>query len=412
MMRIFVLPSWCPTPDAPSSGSFFFEQAHLLARARPDWSVAICAFDLAASRIPWRPRQLPKFILGVRRQPRIAHTIASSGLHEYAVGAPFLPGFGAEQKWEVNAAALARQVRPALTDFIRRVGTPHLIHAHAVYPGGAAAVALGREAGIPVALTEHLGPFPPATLCRPDGQPMPLVARTYAGASGHSAVSRSLADRIVGLGLASEVQVIPNFLPDDYGATTAGPRAPSDTFAFLSVGGPSREKGTDVLLQALARCGLDVQLRLVGDGPERPRLRQLASDLGIADRVSWLGQLPRGRMAAVYRDCDAFVLASRSETFGVAFIEALACGKPMIATRCGGPEDIVRASNGLLVPIDDVDALAVALQRMRLESMQYPPEQLRQDFLARFSASAVVNDIEKWYSRILRKDPRGDGQAN
>ncbi|MEZ1600823.1 hypothetical protein, partial [Pseudomonas aeruginosa] len=76
-----------------------------------------------------------------------------------------------------------------------------------------------------------------------------LVARTYAGASGYSAVSRSLADRIVGLGLAGDVQVIPNFLPDDYGADAAGTRAPSDTFCLLSVGGPSREKGTDVLLQ-------------------------------------------------------------------------------------------------------------------------------------------------------------------
>lgn len=411
-MRIFVLPSWCPTPDAPSSGSFFFEQAHLLAAARPDWSVAICAFDLAASRIPWRPWQLPKFLLGAQRRPRLAHTIAGSGLHEYAVGAPFLPGFGAERKWEVNAAALARHVRPALTDFIRRAGTPQLIHAHAVYPAGAAAIELGRESGIPVALTEHLGPFPPATLCRPDGQPMRLVARTYAGASGHSAVSRSLADRIVGLGLAGDVQVIPNFLPDDYGADAAGTRAPSDTFCLLSVGGPSREKGTDVLLQALALCGPDVVLRLVGDGPERPRLQQLAADLGIADRVRWLGQLPRSSMAGVYRDCDAFVLPSRAETFGVAFIEALACGKPLIATRCGGPEDIVRAGNGLLVPVDDVDALAAALKRMRHESTKYPPEQLRQDFRTRFSVSAVVNDIEKWYSRILRNDPRGDGQAN
>ena len=153
-------------------------------------------------------------------------------------------------------------------------------------------------------------------------------------------------------------------------------------------------------------------LRVVGDGPERPRLQQLAVDLGIADRVRWLGQLPRSSMAGVYRDCDAFVLPSRAETFGVAFIEALACGKPLIATRCGGPEDIVRAGNGLLVPVDDVDALAAALKRMRHESTKYPPEQLRQDFRTRFSVSAVVNDIEKWYSRNLRKVPRGDGQAN
>jgi glycosyltransferase involved in cell wall biosynthesis len=411
-MRVLVLPSWCPTPNAPSSGSFFFEQAHLLAMARPDWSVAICAFDLAASRLPWRPWLLPKFFLGAQGRPRLEHTVAGSGLHEYAVGATFLPGLGAERKWEVNAAALASQVRPALTDFVRRVGRPHLIHAHAVYPGGVAAVELGREYGIPVALTEHLGPFPPATLCRADGQPMPLVARTYAAASGHSAVSRTLADRIVGLGLACDVEVIPNFLPDDYGADAAGTRAKGDTFSFLSVGGPSHEKGTDVLLRAFARCGRDVMLRVVGDGPERPRLQQLAVDLGIADRVRWLGQLPRSSIAEVYGDCDAFVLPSRGETFGVAFIEALACGKPLIATRCGGPEDIVHAGNGLLVPVDDVEALAVALTRMRRESMDYSPEKLRQDFHTRFSASAVVNDIEKWYSRILRKVPRGDGQAN
>jgi len=405
-MRIFILPSWCPTVDQPLSGTFFVEQAHAMAQLRPGWTVALCQFDLARSRVPWRPWHIPRFLKDGLGTPRLLHGQAPSGLHAYTVWAPYLPRFGPQSKWAATAKALGSQARLALEDFIERFGKPDLIHAHAVYPGGAAAVALGREYGITVGLTEHMGPFPPPTLCLPGGHVMSLVADTYAGASLCSAVSQALADRIVSLGLAEQVAVIPNFLPDSFGSGHSNVATQHDGFSFLSVGGPSHAKGTDVLLKALAQVSANVTLRIVGDSPELPFFQQMAAYLRLTERVQWLGSVPREKMSDCYIACDAFVLPSRGETFGISFIEALAFGKPLIVTRCGGPEDIVHAGNGLLVPLNGVEDLTMAMQQMVAHVERYAPETLRSDFLARFSASAVLERIEPWYLTVKRYGQR------
>lgn len=334
--------------------------------------------------------------------PRMERIDARSGLHEYRVWKPFLPRFGRQSKWGANVIGLAAQARLALEDFTQRYGKPDLIHAQAVYPGGAAAVALGKSYGIPVGLTEHLGPFPPPTLCLPDGQLIPLVADAYAGASLCSAVSQSLANRVRELGLANEVTVLPNFLPDQFGSVLEQQRPAVGNFSFLSVGGPSTAKGTDMLLKALAKVNSGVTLRVIGDGPEMAFFQQMAVDLGVGERVQWLGAVPRDQILGHYQACDAFVLPSQGETFGIAFIEALAFGKPLIATRCGGPEEIVNAGNGLLVPMNSVDGLAEAMRAMVEHAGLYKPEVLRADFLARFSAGVALARLEAWYQAVIR----------
>lgn len=374
-----------------------------MAQLRSDWIVALCQFDLARSRVPWRPLKIPRFLTDWLDTPGLVYQEASSGLHEYQLWAPYLPRFGSESKWGANVNALASQARTAMDDFIQRFGKPDLIHAQAVYPGGAAAVALGQAYGIAVGLTEHMGPFPPPTLCLPYGKVMPLVADTYVGASLCSAVSQSLANRIMDLGLADEVAVLPNFLPNEFGSDQGNfPTSPRNGFAFLSVGGPSYAKGTDVLLKALAKVCSEVTLHVVGDSPDLAFFQQLAVDLGVSERVSWLGAVTREQMPRYYQDCDAFVLPSQGETFGIAFIEALAFGKPLIATRCGGPEDIVHAGNGLLVPLNSVDDLVVAMQYMTAHADRYTLQALRSDFLARFSASAALTRIESWYKTVIQ----------
>ncbi len=405
-MRIFILPSWCPTADKPLSGTFFVEQAHAMAQLRPDWIIGLCQFDLARSRVPWRPRLIPRFVKDCLGYPRFVRAEVQSGLHEYQVWAPYFPHYGWQRKWAANARALASQAKLALEDFIHRFGKPDLIHAQAVYPGGAAAVTLGHEYDIPVGLTEHLGPFPPPTLCLPSGKVMPLVADTYAGMAMCSAVSKALADRIIDMGLTDEVSVLPNFLPDSFGSVHTYSPTPHDRFSFLSVGGPSYAKGTDLLLKALALVGSDVTLSVVGDSSELSIFKRMADNLGLTGRVRWLGAVSRDQMPQHYLACDAFVLPSQSETFGIAFIEALAFGKPLIATRCGGPEDIVHEGNGLLVPLNNVNALALAMNQMITYRESYTTQALCSDFLSRYSASAALARIELWYQAVIRRGER------
>jgi len=103
------------------------------------------------------------------------------------------------------------------------------------------------------------------------------------------------------------------------------------------------------------------------------------------------------------QNSDCFVLASQSESFGTVYIEAIACGKPIIATRCGGPESIVNDGNGILVPVDDYEKLAEAIIKMITESDKYDPVAIRKDFLDRFSKKVVVEKYVKIYKELTEK---------
>ncbi len=107
-------------------------------------------------------------------------------------------------------------------------------------------------------------------------------------------------------------------------------------------------------------------------------------------------------MAELYREADAFVLASRAETFGVVYIEAMAAGLPVIATDCGGPADFIRADNGLLIPVGDEKALADAMERMIRTRDSYDSAAIARGVRDRFSPAAVAGELEAVYRQIVK----------
>ena len=139
---------------------------------------------------------------------------------------------------------------------------------------------------------------------------------------------------------------------------------------------------------------------MIGDGPEAVRLRELSRTLGTDDAVTFTGRLERSAMAELYKSADAFILASRSETFGVVLIEALSAGLPVIAARSGGPEDYVNDSNGLLVPTDDIAALTDAMERMVRPESRYDRAALAASARDRFSPGAVAGALTALYGEL------------
>ena len=110
----------------------------------------------------------------------------------------------------------------------------------------------------------------------------------------------------------------------------------------------------------------------------------------MKNQVHFLGHLSRELVRQEMLNADCFVLSSLVETFGVVLIEALACGLPVVATRCGGPQDMVHPGNGLLVEPDDASSLSLALEQIVARADEYRPEQLREDCLRRFGPAAFV----------------------
>ena len=136
-----------------------------------------------------------------------------------------------------------------------------------------------------------------------------------------------------------------------------------------AVGRLSAEKGLDGLLRAAAALAAhfpELRLALVGDGPLRGELEQLASKLGIADRVTFTGR--REDMPGVYASLDALLLPSLDEGLPMVVLEAMAAGRPVIASRVGAIDHVIRdGENGVLAPPGDVEALRAAIERLLAE---------------------------------------------
>jgi glycosyltransferase involved in cell wall biosynthesis len=144
--------------------------------------------------------------------------------------------------------------------------------------------------------------------------------------------------------------------------------ADAETLLIGAAGHVAHRKGFDVLLDAFARADLPgARLVVAGDGPELARLRERARELGIADRVHWLGR--RDDVPDVLAGCGAFVLSSRNEGMANVMLEAMAAGTPVIATDVSGVRtaigvDARGSSAGWIVPPEDADALAGALRQV------------------------------------------------
>jgi len=127
----------------------------------------------------------------------------------------------------------------------------------------------------------------------------------------------------------------------------------------------NRKKAHDILLRAFARVPEPVRLILVGDGPLRAELVDLIAQLGLEQRVELVGSQPPSVVAKLQKGALCAVLASRDEPFGIAAVEAMAVGTPVIATNVGGLREIVvNEESGLVVPVDDAAALGAALIRL------------------------------------------------
>src|ERR1700741_791393 len=134
------------------------------------------------------------------------------------------------------------------------------------------------------------------------------------------------------------------------------------------------------------------ELVIGGDGPDREKLEAQVQSLGVERYCRFLGGLNREQVRERMQQCDAFVLSSLHETFGVVVGEAMACGKPVISTRCGGPEFFVNDENGVLVDAANPQALADAMADFINNRHSFDPQTVRASVVNRFSPEAFVRN--------------------
>ncbi len=292
-----------------------------------------------------------------------------------------------------------------------------LIHAHTVYPDGFGAVMLGRALRRPTVITAHGGDV---TLHLKRGLVRRLGRWALSNADHVIAVSSSLRRALVqGHGIEAEkMTVIPNGV--DVARFTPAPRSeararlglPAKGSKLLYVGAIAESKGVAYLLRAIHRLrhtsAWPLELILVGEGKYEKAARALAAQLGIADAVTLGGKRPNDEIPLWMNASDLLVLPSLSEGFGVVLVEAMACGKPVVATTCGGPEDIVTPQTGILVPPADDAALSEALLEILADGERFHPQAIREYAMDTYGYDRVTSRIMEVYAAILgRRTPAG-----
>ncbi len=261
---------------------------------------------------------------------------------------------------------------------LKRAGRLDVLDAHFGYPDGQAAALLGRWLRVPVTVTLR-GTEPRHAQ---DARLRPRLAQALRGAARVIAVSQSLRRLALELGVAPErTQVVGNgidlqrFQPLPRAQARQALGLPSDAPVLVGVGGLVERKGFHRVIELLPalreRCPGLRYLIVGGPGPEgdlEAELRRQVATLGLADAVHFLGPLPPDRVREPLSAADVFVLATRNEGWANVFLEAMACGLPVVTTDVGGNAEVVcRPELGTVVPFGDAarlqDAIAQALSK-------------------------------------------------
>jgi len=218
---------------------------------------------------------------------------------------------------------------------------------------------------------------------------------------------------------APTIEVVPNFVDTDRFAPAA--RRERQELAELFAGGDPVSpilfhvsnfravKRVGDLFDVLRRVReqLPARLVVVGDGPERASAEQKARELGLSESVCFLGN--QVKFIELLKQADAFMLTSEIESFGLAALEAMSCGVPVLGYRVGGLPEVVNESAGVLVPPFDLDALARAAVELFSDGARRDTlgRQARERALSTFKREPALDRYETVFQRALRRSERG-----
>lgn len=281
-----------------------------------------------------------------------------------------------------------------------RYGKPEVIHAHNFQYGGIIAQEISRVTGIPYMLTEHSswhsrGLFTEAEYasfksCMSEASYITAVSQQFS-----SLLSRKLDN--------PNVYTLPNIIDPFFEKNELSLTQKNNVFTFLNIASLDEKKDHYTLLNAFSEFfkGKPIKLVIVGTGKLRGRLEGMCFQLGIQNQVQFLGLVDRIAVKSLMSESHCFVLSSKYETFGVVLIEALSCGLPVVATKCGGPEDIVNNANGILVEISNTQKLGRAMLKVYANRNMYIGSEIRKNVLKEFGSKTFVNRVTKLYKKIL-----------
>jgi len=278
-------------------------------------------------------------------------------------------------------------------------GKPDVIHAHFIDVGYTTVKVL-KDKKIPIVLTEHFSGMNKELVSREMSK---LGNFTYTRVNKLISVSEQLAVNIE-KNFNVKSTIIPNIVDlEKFNYKENKNNAKESGFNFVSTGNLVSNKRMGYLIEAFYKAFKnysDVKLYIFGEGPEEPKLRALINKYQLENHIHLMGQVDRKCIAEKMEVSDCFVLASSTETFGVAYIEAMAMGLPVIATKCGGPESFINDKNGILVSLSNIDELENAMIYMYKNINKYDSGIIARKTQMNYSSFTIAKSLSEIYLNI------------
>jgi glycosyltransferase involved in cell wall biosynthesis len=397
--NVLFIPTWYPIEKDSFAGVFCRDQVKAFAAHLPEYNffVTLWGQDILNYNLK-KPLSYLKANTKFKTLPKPHIEKLSDNLfhvHRYKKYANLKIG---------GVGTIKKTIMKMVEDIEKSYGKIDLIHSHVSFPGGYIANLISKELNIPYIVQEHMGPFPFEHLIK-NGSLIPQMQKAIDDADLVLAVSESLKKRMAEFS-KNNIQVLHN-LVNENDFQIQGPDSPNtnDTpFTFFTLAGMYPKKGIDKLLHGIKTIKeQNFKHIIAGKGEYFEKYRDLSKQLGLENIVEWVDNPNFEEKLKLYQKSDAFILTSHYETFGVVYTEAMACGKPVIGYRSGGPETIITPEVGLLTDTLEAEEIGNKMLTLMNNIQDYDAKQIRQNFLNRFSMDVISKQAQQFYHSIQSK---------
>lgn len=381
-MHIMVIPSWYSSSRNKVHGSFFKEQFKALSSSGEKITVAYNEI--------W-----PITMFGKINEKRGLNFNIEENLRTYRY-----KDYNYFPKMPLMFRSFNKRMDILYKEIIKYEGKVDIIHAHSAFWGGIAAAYLSKKYNIPLVITEHSS-LKYAKYARESYNK--YIFDAYKSADFLIAVGSGLKKEIQEY-INKDVEVIHNMVDlslFNVNKNGAKDLSEDEEFKFFSCAFLEEGKGMECLIEAFSKAfrGQNVTLRIGGDGSIKSNLSMLIKDLNMDNQIKLLGALSREEVSEEMKRCNVFTLASEHETFGVVYIEALACGKPVVGTDNGGAEDIIKEENGIIAKKKNAENLAKALVQIKENYKIYDKDKIREQTIFSYSEKVLVEKLKGVYKK-------------
>lgn len=378
-MHILFISRGYPSAQRPQIGNFEVDQAEGLAKM--GHKVSMISVDLGREFIPKE--------FGIQR-------IQKNGVlsyHCFFIPMKFFPGEGIFRK------LLNMQLDYLYQKVVQEAGQPDIIYAHYLWNMDWA-LYLKENYNIPMVGIEHW-----SEMGYDDVKPFIInhAKRIYPKLDGLISVSHSLQKNIEKFtGIHSEV--VFDTIHDSVRMKKVH-KTPDGKTRFIGVGSLIPRKGYDDLITAFSKCTCPKEkwlLTIVGEGPEENNLNELIAANGLNKNIQLVGRKNKEEIVKLLNHSDVFISSSHLETFGVAALEAICCGVPVLAIDSVGPREFITDQNGRLCA-DDIDALRQGIEYMFYHHQEYDRQAIADDCRARFSSEVIAKQLTAIFEDVVVK---------